>query len=158
MSSPMRSPERTYYYFMDDDGDLSHAGAVLDEPELYHFFLENLQYNPGAQAKEFPYVLLCKGERNLLQTSDVPYVVQSLEWGPKRVTLIFQGHYQEVLDPSTLGVGKGNVLYCRVRNGAFPARFSRKAYYTFAENIYEKRKQFFVKIGGKEFCIPSRIS
>lgn len=143
---------------MDEDGKLYHDGSMLDEAEVYHFFLEHLERNRENDAAQFPYVLVCAGERNLLNTADVPFVVEGFEPAAQTITLVFQGEYREVLDPSTLYVGKHNILYCKVRGGQFDARFSRKVYYELAKQIIDKRGQFFITIGGKEFCIPLHSS
>jgi hypothetical protein len=61
----------------------------------------------------------------------------------------------ETLDPSTLKVGKDNVLYCRIRKGIFPARFSRAAYYRLAQWIEEDAGagSFYLTLNGNRYTI-----
>lgn len=148
---------------MDDDGALYHAGAMLDEPEVYHFFLSHLCHNMGDERAAFPYVLICAGERNLLAPTSSPYVVQSLcisfeevpesaslraspDRAPTSITLICQGGYEAPLMPDTLSTDAAHVLYARVRDGAFPARFSRKAYYDLARFMVEVPQGYALRL------------
>jgi hypothetical protein len=66
---------------------------------------------------------------------------------------------QETLDPTGLHVGKDNVLYCRVLSGRFPARFSRPAYYQFADWIEEDPAAgaFYVEINNKRHVIQTPV-
>jgi hypothetical protein len=52
-------------------------------------------------------------------------------------------------------VGRENVLHCRIRDGAFPARFSRPAYYQIAQWIQEdpENGSFFIECDGKRYPI-----
>jgi hypothetical protein len=61
----------------------------------------------------------------------------------------------EILDLSTLQIGKDNVLYCRVKEGKFTARFSRKSYYQLAEFIEQSENEgmFFIRLNGQKYFI-----
>jgi hypothetical protein len=61
----------------------------------------------------------------------------------------------EILDLSTLQIGKDNVLYCQVKEGKFAARFSRKSYYQLAEFIEqsENEEMFFIRLNGQKYYI-----
>jgi hypothetical protein len=60
---------------------------------------------------------------------DTPWVVTAVEGDPARgFTVVLNDETREPLDPSSLRVGAGNVLYCRVKE-AHEARFLRPAYY-----------------------------
>ena len=61
---------------------------------------------------------------------DTPWVVLAVEGDPTRgFTVVLNDETREPLDPATLRVGAGNVLYCRVKAGAHEARWLRPAYY-----------------------------
>ena len=61
---------------------------------------------------------------------DTPWVVTGVEGTPAQgFTVVLNDETREPLDPSTLSVGGGNVLYCRVKGGRHAARFLRPAYY-----------------------------
>ncbi len=63
---------------------------------------------------------------------------------------------REPLDPETLEVGAQNVLYCRVKEGRFRARFLRPAYYHLSSRFEAEGERFFVRIGPRRY--PLRIA
>jgi hypothetical protein len=64
----------------------------------------------------------------------------------------------EILDMSSLNAGRDNVLYCRVKNGRFTARFSRKSYYQLAAFIEQSENdaRFFIHLNGVQYVIDER--
>lgn len=83
---------------------------------------------------------------------DTPYVVTAVDVersatapapSPPAFTLRLNDGSSEPLDPNSLCVGAGNVLYCRVKGGSEGARFLRPAYYQLA--------QFIEEAGGGQF-------
>jgi hypothetical protein len=57
----------------------------------------------------------------------------------------------------SLHVGRDNVLYCRVKEGIFTARFSRNSYYQLAEFIEqsENGNNYFINLNGEKYLINS---
>jgi len=129
MSAPKKT-QRTWHYYIDAEGIVWHEGSELDDPDLLRFFMEKM-----GRGEEGRLQLICQGELCLFDCEDVPYVVQSFEERGEKIRLRFPGGYEEDLDPSSLRVGPGHVLYCRVRQGQFEARFSRKAYLELAKKV-----------------------
>src|SRR5262245_24567237 len=120
--------DRVWHYHFDADGHLWHEGAELDDPSILHLFLKSMKPLGDGRFQAF-----CQGEECVISAEDVPYVIQDAEFRPKDVLLKFPGGYEETLDPATLFVGRRNVLYCKVRKGAFIARFNRKSYLDLAK-------------------------
>lgn len=106
------------------------------------------------------YQVFCQGEECRITVEDVPYVIRDLDFFPDHITLKFSGNYSEPLDPSTLYVGKENVLYCKVREGRFKARFHRSSYMELAKKIKfdSKKKQFFLVVDKKRYGIVGAAS
>lgn len=145
---------RIYYYSVDTEGILWHRGSELEDPKILALFMRDLE--PLAPPDhEYRWRVLCMGEECRVSAEDVPYVVQ--RWEPKRgeIELIFPGDYRERLDPTTLFVGKKNVLYCRVRGGKFIARFRRQPYLDLAKQIAfdAKEKKYYLALQGKRYWI-----
>jgi len=117
---------REYTYRVDGEGRIFHDGTeIVDGPTL-RFFLLALQ-----RTQDGRWLALCQGERNWFEPEDTPFVVQRLRLGVvagrlRSVDLCFAGDYREPLDPATLE-HDGERLFCRVRKGAFTARFGRMA-------------------------------
>jgi hypothetical protein len=55
--------------------------------------------------------------------------VRTVEEGADGLIVVTNDDAREPLDPTTLAVGRDNVMYCRVKGGEFLARFLRPAYY-----------------------------
>jgi hypothetical protein len=61
---------------------------------------------------------------------DTPWVVTAVDGDPKSgFAVVLNDDTREPLDATTLVVGRDDVLYCRVKGGAYEARFLRPAYY-----------------------------
>jgi len=117
---------REYRYQVDREGRIFHDGTEIVDAATLRFFLLALQRAPDGR-----WLVVCQGEQNWFEPSDTPFVVQRLGLGVaegrlQSVELHFAGDYHEALDPATLEQD-GSLLFCRVRKGAFTARFGRLA-------------------------------
>ena len=112
---------RKYRYTVDRDGRIFHDGSEITDGAVLRFFLLAMQ--PSAD----------------FDASDTPFVVQRLRLAENgtAIELFFAGDYHELLDPSTLEDEDGR-LYCRVRRGAFRARFGRLALQQLGTHLGEK--------------------
>ena len=94
-------------------------------------------------------------ERAFVDVEDTPWVVTSVSGDPASgFRLRLNDDSEEPLDPATLSVGTGNVLYTRVKGGSTHARFLRPAYYQLAPAIEEQGGRFLLTSGGARFEIP----
>jgi hypothetical protein len=122
----MAPPAREYRYQVDRDGRVFHDGTEIVDPAVLRFFLRAM-----TRADDGRFLVLCQGERNWFAAADTPFVVQRLRLHVEAgallgVELCFAGDFREALDPRTLETER-DFLYCRVRAGAFRARFGRIA-------------------------------
>lgn len=73
-----------------------------------------------------------------VEVEDTPFVVTATQvHADGGIDIQINDGTIERLQPATLRVGHGDVLYCAVKNGTEPARFLRAAYYDLAQNIEE---------------------
>jgi hypothetical protein len=113
--------------------------------EIIHLFYQNMKLE--AQNR---YVIQWKGQRCYVDVEDTAYVVLRTVYEgaksdqPDRYLLYLSDDSIEELLPETLFVGENNVLYCKVKNETFPARFTRPAYYQIAEHITEENNMFYL--------------
>ena len=117
---------RAYHYVVDHEGRIIHDGTEVVDPATLRFFLRAMQRTPDGR-----WLVVCQGERNWFEAPDTPFVVQRLRLGLegddlREIELCFAGDLREPLDPVTLETEAG-MLFCRIRHGAVPARFSRIA-------------------------------
>lgn len=90
-------------------------------------------------------------DRAAVEIEDTPYVVTRVFGDAMQgLTLRLNDDSEEALAPDTLEVGDGDVLYCRVKNRRYPARFLRPAYYQIAADIREETGQ---EAGGTGFVL-----
>src|SRR6266481_5485984 len=92
-------------------------------------------------------------ERAFVTIEDTPWVVTAVEHDAGagfRVRL--NDGSEEALDPTSLTVGEGNVLYTRVKGG-HRARFLRPAYYQLAPAIEERDGAFVLVADGARTAI-----
>jgi hypothetical protein len=143
--------------YVDAEGEWFNEGTRIFRREIIELFLKNLHLNPDGT-----WFIELQRNRCSLEAADTPFVIARADRvkseGSKEEILLRFKHLssEEPLDPSTLCVGRDNVLYCRIHGGRLPARFSRPAYYQFAEWIGEDSEtgEFFVEVGGKRYSIP----
>lgn len=143
-------PNRVWHYYIDSEGRLWHEGTEFDDPDVLNLFMKKMEMLPDGRCHVF-----CQGEECLITAEDVPYVVQDVALSPREIRLLFPGNYSEALDPSTLWVGDRNVLYCRVRDKKFKARFNRKSYLDLAKHVEfdPQKKLFFLTVDNKRHPI-----
>jgi hypothetical protein len=143
---------REYRYTVDRDGRIFHDGSEIIDPAVLRFFLLAMRRTPDDR-----YMVPCQGEQNWFEAPDTPFVVQRLRPRSDKgqlasIELVFAGDYHEPLDPATLEA-EGGHLYCRVRSGAFRARFGRIAVQQLADHLVEADGQLFTLLGGTRYPI-----
>lgn len=93
-----------------------------------------------------------------VEVEDTPYVVTAVgiasSPGSPAFDVQLNDGTSEPLDPGSLQVGVGNVLYCRVKGGSERARFLRPVYYQLAQFIEEAAGgQFRLRCGNAAHTI-----
>lgn len=150
----MTGPPREYRYVVDREGRVFHEDTEIVDPLVLRFFLRAMQRTADGR-----YLVVCQGEHNWFDARDTPFVVQRLRCAVERgqlrsVELRLAGDYREALDPGSLEAA-GEHLYCRVRRGAFQARFGRVAMQQLAPFLAESRAGPVLLLRGDRY--PIRI-
>jgi hypothetical protein len=146
---------REYQYRVDADGRIFHDGSEVLDPLTLRFFLRAMTRTPEGR-----WLVVCQGERNWFESDRTPFVVQRVrpmrrEGAAEGLELGLAGDYWEGLDPSTLEGADGR-LYCRVRRGAFPARFSRLALQHLGPYLADDGGRPVLVLGDRHHPIPER--
>lgn len=122
------------------DGRWYADGQLIANPRIADLFSRHVQRCP-----EGGYMLRIADEKAPIVVEDTPYVVTGVEAACDGSVLIeLNDRHRERLDPRTLSVGDGDVLYCRVKGGTEAARFLRPAYYQVAQYIERADASRFV--------------
>lgn len=145
--------------YVDAEGDWYHQGNRITREDILELFYQNLHLTTDGK-----YLIEWQQNRCLLEVEDTPLVVAAVDRpnsGDAENDQIFLRFRHlpdsEALVPTTLWVGKDNILYCHCRQGQFPARFSRPAYYQLAQWITEDTGsgEFYIAIGNKKYFIST---
>jgi hypothetical protein len=144
---------REYRYRVDAEGRVFHDGSEVLDPLTLRFFLRAMTRTPEGR-----WLVVCQGERNWFEPEGTPFVVQRVRpllraGAVDGLELVLAGEHREPLDAATLA-SEGGRLYCRVRRGAFPARFGRLALQQLATYVREEDGRPLFVLGGQHHPIP----
>jgi len=138
--------------FIDKEGRWYHKGAEMIHREFIQLFYQNMELDSLGR-----YVINWKKERCYVEVEDTAFVVRRVLYQEgnqgqnSRLILYLSDDTQEELIPDTIFIGKGNVLYCKVKNRTFPARFNRAAYYQLAQYIEEEEGTYYLPCNGRRY-------
>jgi hypothetical protein len=146
---------REYRYRVDGEGRVYHEGSEVLDPLTLRFFLRAMTRTPDGR-----WLVVCQGERNWFDPDGTPFVVQRVrsvlaDGVVAGLELLMAGDHRELLDPATLESERGR-LYCRVRRGAFPARFGRLALQQLGPHLVEEGGLPVLLLGARRHSIPER--
>jgi hypothetical protein len=146
---------REYRYRVDAEGRVFHDGSEIVDPPTLRFFLLAMTRTPEGR-----WLAVCQGERNWFEPDETPFVVQRVrpvlrDGAVEGLDLVLAGEYREPLDPETLDSARGR-LRCRVRRGAFPARFGRLALQQLGPHLRDEGGQPVLVLGGRRYQILER--
>jgi len=144
--------------FVSKEGKWYHEGAEIIHRAIFLWMIQSLE-----KTEEDLFIVHLNNQKCYLEVEDTPLVVQQVDLireGPgeqSHIRLTLNDESREILDPETLRISSENVIYCTVKNGRFPARFLRPAYYQIAENITEDETGGFVLLlNNKKYPVPSK--
>lgn len=130
------------------DGRWYSDGEVINNRRIAALFSRCLR-----QTDDGRWQIAMADERAFVTIEDTPWVVTSVDAEPGGgFRLRLNDGSEEALDPATLAVGDGNVLYTRVK-GRYRARFLRPAYYQLAPAIDERGGRFELVSGDRRTAI-----
>ncbi|RLB85549.1 MAG: hypothetical protein DRH15_03260 [Deltaproteobacteria bacterium] len=143
--------------YIDKEGKWYHEGAEIIRPDFIKFFLEHMELD-----KKGRYIVNWNGQRCYVEVEDTAFVVRQVNFmaengALERAVIHLNDGTKENLVPETLFVGNQEVLYCRVKDGKFPARFLRPAYYQLTEKIVEEEGKFYLVLGDRKYPIETQM-
>ena len=141
---------------IDKEGVWYYKGAHMFRKEILSVFFEHLKIDECGK-----YLIELGEERCYLDVEDTAFIVAAVyktqlpDNGRAQVDILLSDDSCEKLEMQSLHVGRDNVLYCRVKEGKFTARFSRNSYYQLAEFIEqsENGNHFFINLNGEKYMI-----
>jgi len=144
---------------IDKDGIWYYKGAHMFRKEILSVFFQHLKIDDCGK-----YLIELGDERCYLNVEDTAFVVDAVYKTKtpgdcrEQIDITLNDDCCEKLEMNSLHTGENNVLYCRVKEGRFTARFSRKSYYQLAEFIEQSENgtDFFIHLNGEKYFITNQ--
>ena len=132
------------------DGNWYTDEERIDNPRIALLFSRSIRGNPDGS-----YFLQVGDERASIAVEDTPYVVKSIEGDAATgFTVVLNDEEREPMDCGSLQAGPDHVLYCRVKNSTFRARFLRPAYYHLSDCLeMDDDGGFYFKVAGQRYPV-----
>ncbi|MCG6881570.1 MAG: DUF1285 domain-containing protein [Deltaproteobacteria bacterium] len=143
--------------YIDKEGRWFHKGVEMVRREFVQSFYQQMEMDAAGH-----YIISWGGERCYVDVEDTAFVVKRVsppgETGGKGTgfKIRLSDDTEEELMPDTLYLGESNVLYCKVKEGNFPARFNRAAYYQLAAYVEPGEEGYVLPVNGRKFTIGSK--
>jgi len=141
---------------IDKEGVWYYCGAHMFRKDILCVFFENLHIDDCGK-----HFIELNGEIYYVDVEDTAFVVTAIyrtkaqEDGHDRIEILLSDDSLERLDLESLFVGDGNVMYCRIKEGKFVARFTRKSYYQLAEliEVDDTGDQYYIALNHQKYFI-----
>jgi len=137
---------------IDRDGVWYFEGREIIRQDILSLFYDSLHFD------EEGYYLEINGERECLEVEDTVLLVRGAELVKQNeeVFLItLNDGTEEQLDLHTFRIAEGNIPYCLVKGGRFPARFLRLPFYQVAQHALhdEETDEYFLLLNGRRILL-----
>jgi len=142
------------FIYIDKEGIWYHKGVEMIHRGFIRLFYENMERDSNGR-----YVIKWGGEACYVDVEDTAFVVRRVIYvhddqnKNAGFNLVLSDDTEEAMSPDSLFVGEDNVLYGKVKNRSFPARFNRAAYYQLAQYIEEDKNTYYLPLNGKKYEI-----
>ena len=138
------------------EGVMFYRGVEILRRKTVALFYQHLQMDAAGR-----YLIEIGKERCYVSVEDTAYAVCAVSRADGRsgaeecFHLLLSDDSTEKLNIDTLRIGKENVLYCKVKNDRFEARFSRPGYYQLAAHVdYDPlNNAYFITLNGQPHYI-----
>lgn len=145
---------------IDKDGIWYYRGAHMFRKDILCVFFDHLKIDDCGK-----YFIELNEEICYLDVEDTAFVVTAVYVrkdpcnGPERIEILLSDDSMEKLDLQSMYVGRDNIMYCRIKDGKFTARFTRKSYYQLAECIEmdDRENCFFISLNDHKYYIKTNI-
>lgn len=143
--------------FIDKEGRWFFQGSEMIRRDIVLLFCRHLHRDSQGR-----YLIRLAEEESYVDVEDTAFVISRIDLQSHGECepcfhIWLNDDSREVLNLDTLFVGKGNVPYCRVKEGKFPARFQRQAYYQLAEHVHEENGKYVISLNGARHLLPQDV-
>lgn len=143
---------------IDKDGIWYYRGAHMFRKDILCVFFEHLKMGECGK-----YFVELNEEIYYLDVEDTVFVVSAVykmkttSNGHEQIDVLLSDDCLEKLDLNSLAVGEDNIMYCRIKDGKFTARFTRNSYYQLAEFIEQDDvdNTFYIPLNNQKYLIKN---
>ena len=133
---------------IDRDGVWYFEGREIIRQDILSLFYDSLHFDGEG------YYLEINGEREYLKVEDTVFLVRWAELVKQNEEIFLiklNDGTEEQLDLHTFRIAEGNIPYCLVKAGRFPARFLRLPFYQVAQHALhdEETDEYFLLLNGR---------
>lgn len=96
--------------------------------------------------EEGNYWIEIEGEREPIEVEDTVFIVKWIEKEGDVFKIKLNDGTEEILDLRTFYLSPKGIPYCRVKDGAFPARLSRLAFYQLGQHAVQRGRYFAIRL------------
>lgn len=90
-----------------------------------------------------------------VQVEDTPFVVKMIDRRADGFYINLNDETEEKLDFKNLWINEQNVVYTKVKNKEYEARFLRPAYYEFTKYLKQEEDKFYIEVEGSKYFLKS---
>jgi hypothetical protein len=139
---------------VDRDGVWYFEGREIIRQDILSLFYASLHL------EEDGYYVEINGERQYLEVEDTVFLVQGAELvrhDEDAFWIKLNDSTEEQLDLTTFRITEGDIPYCLVKNGRFPARFLRLPFYQVAQHADydEEADEYFLLLNGRRIVLQA---
>jgi hypothetical protein len=140
---------------VDRDGVWYFEGREIIRKDILALFYEHLYLDDDG------YYVEINGESEYLEVEDTVFLVKEAELvreSEEAFVISLNDGTKEKLDLDTLRIAEGNIPYCLIREGRFPARFLRLPFYQVGQHAHhdEETDEYFLLLNGKKFQLKGK--
>ena len=139
---------------VDKEGRLWHQGREMIHEGINRLLMAHVELDDRGR-----YIIDFNDQQCYVEVEDTFFVITRVDpigQGDHRLKGLLVGlndGSEETLVPDTLEQSEANILYAKVKEGRFPARFLRPAYYQLAEYLEEKNGKIILALDGEEYVL-----
>jgi hypothetical protein len=139
---------------IDKEGGWYYNNLPIINRAIYLFLNQHIEKKNNGT-----YIIKVGEEVCPLEVEDTPYVVTGIDVinadsdKGEFLKVVLNDETEEILDLETFHIGNANVPYCTVKQGMFPARFLRPAYYQFAQHVLQEEERFYILLNKEKYYI-----
>lgn len=136
-----RSRESTIV--LDGQGTFHHDGVPIGRSSMAETFFKWIRRHPD----DGRFILSNGYDWTYLTVVDVPFFVRSVALDEQCAIIGLSDGSRERLRPEGLRIGKGDAVYCRVKDGQYEARFTPAAQLALAPFLEEADGRCYLRLG-----------